>query len=115
MDGAYPEAGVVLFDLKHGQFGKTHKNTNTDAFELNISFANKTQMKTGVLCIIEMKRRLLPFVIQYYLPCIAIIIVSLISFLISIESLPARVSLLVTQFLTLTNILIAQQVLHNNF
>ena len=110
MDGAYPEAGVVKFELKHGQFGKTNRNTNTDEFEINISFANETEMKTGVLCTIEMKRNLFPFVIKYYLPCIAIIIVSLISFLISLESLPARVALLVTQFLTLTNILIAQQV-----
>ena len=110
MDGAYPEPGVVQFELKHGQFGTTHKNTNTDDFEIDISFANKTQNPFGVHCTIKMKRCLLPFVIKYYLPCIAIIIVSLISFLISIDSLPARVALLVTQFLTLTNILIAQQV-----
>ena len=110
MDGAYPEHGVVQFILKHGQFGETHKNTNTDDFEIDINFLDKTIMKTGVLCNIKMKRCLLPFVIKYYLPCIAIIIVSLISFLISIDSLPARVALLVTQFLTLTNILIAQQV-----
>ena len=109
IDSAYPEVGVVLFELKHGQFGKTHGNSNTDDFEIDITFLNQTQ---GVLCSIKMKRCLLPFVIKYYLPCIAIIIVSLISFLISIDSLPARVALLVTQFLTLTNILIAQQVFY---
>ena len=36
--------------------------------------------------------------------------VSFIGFIISMDSIPARVALLVTQFLTQTNILIAQQV-----
>ena len=60
---------------------------------------------------IKLGRCILPFIIKYYLPCIAIITVSLINFLISVSSIPARVALLVTQFLTLTNILIAQQVI----
>jgi hypothetical protein len=107
MDGAYPLQGVVEFKLKLGQFGKTNQNTNTDEFEIDVSFHNDTYPVRGL---IKMKRCLLPYIIKYYLPCIAIIIVSLISFLISIDSLPARVALLVTQFLTLTNILIAQQV-----
>merc|ERR1712088_1027336 len=37
------------------------------------------------------------------------VLVSFISFLLSLNSIPARVALLVTLFLTLTNILIAQQ------
>ena len=107
LDGAYPEPGVVHFELKGGQFGFNNNNTNTDKFEIEVLFQKG---EAGIHSIITMKRCLLPFIIKYYLPCIAIIIVSLISFLISIDSLPARVALLVTQFLTLTNILIAQQV-----
>jgi len=108
MNGAYPETGVVEFKLKGGLFGTTNENTNTDDFEIVVSFQNDTS--SPVRGLIKMKRCILPYIIKYYLPCIAIIIVSLISFLISIDSLPARVALLVTQFLTLTNILIAQQV-----
>ena len=112
MNGAYPEEGVVEFKLKLGQFGETNQNSNTDDFEIDVSFQNNTKFNnsTPVRGLIKMKRCILPYIIKYYLPCIAIIIVSLISFLISIDSLPARVALLVTQFLTLTNILIAQQV-----
>ena len=110
MDGSYPVPGVVHFVLKSGQFGVTNKNSNTDDFTIDISFRNNTENVTGIHSTIKMERCLLPYIIKYYLPCIAIIIVSLISFLISIDSLPARVALLVTQFLTLTNILIAQQV-----
>ena len=110
LDGAYPERGIVYFNLKGGQFGVNRGNRNTDKFEIDVSFQNQTEFRTGIKSTIKMKRCLLPFIIKYYLPCIAIIIVSLISFLISIDSLPARVALLVTQFLTLTNILIAQQV-----
>ena len=110
LDGAYPERGIVYFNLKGGQFGVNRGNRNTDKFEIDVSFQNQTEFRTGIKSTIKMKRCLLPFIIKYYLPCIAIIVVSLISFLISIDSLPARVALLVTQFLTLTNILIAQQV-----
>ena len=87
--------------------GITNKNSNVDDFAIQINFKNN---QTGMHSKIHLKRYILPFVIKYYLPSIAIITVSLISFLISVYSIPARVALLVTQFLTLTNILIAQQV-----
>ena len=109
MDGSYPYPDIVEFSLELGVFGVTNKHANTDEFEIDIKF-NEKGNQTGINSVITLDRNILPYVIKYYLPCIAIIIVSLISFLISLSSIPARVALLVTQFLTLTNVLIAQQV-----
>ena len=109
MDGSYPYRDIIELRFEVGHFGYTNKNANIDEFDIEISFDDNSN-QTGMHSRIKMKRHLLPFIIKYYLPCIAIITVSLINFLISIYSIPARVALLVTQFLTLTNILIAQQV-----
>ena len=59
---------------------------------------------------ITLKRIVSPYIYKYYLPCAAIVVVSQISFAIPISSIPGRVSLVVTQFLTLTNIFIYQMV-----
>merc|ERR1719367_2383001 len=58
---------------------------------------------------IKMKRRLQQFILECYIPAITIVIVAQISFIISFESIPGRVGLLITLFLTLTNICIHQQ------
>ena len=109
MDGSYPYPNIVDLSFQLGLFGVTNKNSNIDDFAVEIVFHDKIN-QTGIHSVIKLKRCVLPFVIKYYLPCIAIITVSLISFLISVDSTPARVGLLVTQFLTLINILIAMQV-----
>ena len=59
---------------------------------------------------IKMDRKLSPFMLQYYIPCIAIIMVSQLSFVIPVNALPGRVALLVTLFLTLVNLFIHQMV-----
>ena len=59
---------------------------------------------------IELKRLIQPYFYQYYLPAMAIVIVSQISFVIPLTAIPGRVALVVTQFLTLTNIFIHQMV-----
>ena len=110
IDAAYPQPDVVNVIFKLGLFGVTNNNFNLDDFAINVTFKNETG-QTGINSIIKLERQCLPFIIRYYLPCIAIITVSLMNFLISVDSIPARTSLLVTQFLTLTNILIAQQVI----
>ena len=62
---------------------------------------------------IELKRIILPYLLQYYFPCASIVVVSQISFMIPLSSIPGRVALMVTQFLTLTQIFISQMVRHN--
>merc|ERR1711963_24103 len=57
---------------------------------------------------ITLKRIIQPYLYQYYFPSIAIVIVSFISFIIPLSAIPGRIVLVVTQFLTLTNIFIHQ-------
>ena len=109
MDVSYPYPDIVKLSFELGFFGITMKNSNIDDFDITVKFEDR-QNQTGIHAVIKLDRSILPYIIKCYLPCIAIITVSLISFLISIDSVPARVGLLVTQFLTVTNILIAQQV-----
>ena len=59
---------------------------------------------------ITLERMIQPYIYQYYLPCISIVVVSQISFVIPLSAIPGRVGLVVTQFLTLTNLFIHQMV-----
>jgi hypothetical protein len=59
---------------------------------------------------IQMKRYLPPIFMHYYAPCIYIVLVTHASFIIPPDCIPGRIALLVTQFLTLVNIFIDQQV-----
>ena len=57
---------------------------------------------------ITLKRIVQPYLYQYYLPCISIVVVAQVSFIIPLNAIPGRVALVATQFLTLTNIFIHQ-------
>ena len=59
---------------------------------------------------IEMKRIKRPYFYQYYLPCASIVVASHLSFIVPISATPGRIALVVTQFLTLTNLFINQKV-----
>ena len=61
---------------------------------------------------ITLERIVAPYLFQYYFPCIAIVVVSTISFIIPVSAIPGRVALVVTQFLTLMNIFIHQMVIN---
>ena len=109
LDSAYSYPDIVSINFEQGQFGATNNDLNLDEFTMNILFLDQSN-ETGVHMVIQLDRCILPYVIRYYLPCIAVVIVSLIHFFIPDDSIPARTVLLVTGFLTLTNILISQQV-----
>ena len=110
MSTAYPFPDIVVFKLDQTAFGATLNNTNTDDFILDITFNDVSHGFSRISCVLKLQRRLLPYIMKYYLPCVAMVTVSFIGFLLSLNSIPARVALLVTLFLTLTNILMAQQV-----
>ena len=57
---------------------------------------------------VRMNRLISPYMMKYYIPCIAIVLVSEIGFLVPLSAIPGRVALLVTQFLTLINLFIFQ-------
>ena len=67
---------------------------------------------------INLKRIKTPYLYQYYLPCASIVFASCLSFIVPISAIPGRIALVVTQFLTLTNLFINQKVgnimLHTN-
>ena len=58
----------------------------------------------------KIKRIIKPYLMQYYIPCFTIVVVSFLSFVVPISAIPGRVGLVVTQFLTLTTIFIHQKV-----
>ena len=53
---------------------------------------------------VKMTRVFEPYLYQIYIPCFAIVIVSMVSFLIPLTAIPGRVTLIVTIFLTITHI-----------
>ena len=73
----------------------------------NIDFQNGT-CRCGFN--VTLTRMIQPYLFQYYFPSIAIVVVSQISFIIPLSAIPGRIGLIVTQFLTLTNIFIHQMV-----
>ena len=77
----------------------------TKLFDENIMNGSNT---IGVK--MQMSRRLKPFILTYYVPAMSIVMVSEISFLIPIAAMPGRIGLLVTLFLTLTNVCIHHMV-----
>ena len=96
-----------LYDQNNISRGVTSSN-----FDMSITFFDK-QLNHGNNTVginIEMRRILNSFILKYYIPCIAIALVSALSFVIPITAIPGRVALLVTQFLTLINLFIYQMV-----
>ena len=62
---------------------------------------------------VGMKRQVRKYFFQYFLPSFVIVIASSFGFIIPLSAIPGRVALVVTQFLTLTNIFINQMVRYN--
>ena len=94
------------------------RNYDADGFEINshdldpsTEHANDLNLHwTNFGVDIHVKRQLSNYVFQYYLPAITIVLASSISFIIPLSAIPGRVALVVTQFLTLTNIFTHQMV-----
>ena len=103
---------LLLYDPEHTHH--TIKKYDTAGFDMTIIFQGRNCTHDhGIDTFgfdIYMQRTLQPYLFQYYFPCIAIVIVSQISFIIPLSAIPGRVALVVTQFLTLTNIFIHQMV-----
>ena len=92
-----------LYDSDHYLYSS--KSYEACGFDVSTYFRNFTGEMGFDL---KLKRLILPYMLQYYLPCIAIVLVSFISFIVPLSAMPGRIALMVTQFLTLTNIFIHQ-------
>ena len=100
------EFQMFLYDPTYQTLYST-KHYKAHGFDVTISFHNESN---EIEFDIELTRIVLPYILQYYLPCCCIVMVSFISFIVPLSALPGRVGLMVTQFLTLTNIFIHQMV-----
>ena len=87
-----------------------HSNSHStksfdDSFDICFSFVEESDGNDETVGFdIQLKRQISPFIFKYYGPCIAVVILSFISFIVPLTAIPGRLSLLVTLFLTLTNI-----------
>ena len=80
-------------------------------FDITIKFTNLTHGDTSVIGLdIKLERVTNSYLMEYYIPCIGVILVSEIGFVVPVTAIPGRIGLLVTQFLTLTNLFIHQMV-----
>ena len=89
--------------------------TVVSAFDVSITlFGNAinetSEVRNDFGFTVEVKRRISSYIIQYYLPCASIVAISSISFIIPVTAIPGRVSLVVTLFLTLSNLIIHHEV-----
>ena len=95
-NGYYAHNVVSGLDVFITLFGNTINDTHTITNDFGFNM--------------EIKRRITSYLIQYYLPCASIVAVSSISFIIPLSAIPGRVSLVVTLFLTLSNLIIQNEV-----
>ena len=102
----YPPQNTEAWKYKAVGFEITITHIGTFADE-NVTPENTTNT---IGFNITLKRIIQPYLYKYYFPCIAIVVVSQTSFIIPLSDIPGRVALVVTQFLTLTNIFIHQMV-----
>ena len=96
-------------ELSYCNSSNTHKavnfNITTEYFDQSTTHGSN---KVGIK--LTMRRLKMSFLLKYYTPCAAIVLVSGIGFIIPVTAIPGRVALLVTQFLTLVNLFIHQMV-----
>ena len=104
---------TLLENLDNNSSKNTYRAVN---FDIRIKYfdQNKNHGTNQVGIQIEMQRLTTSFILKYYAPCIAIVLVSEIGFIIPVTAIPGRVGLLVTQFLTLINLFIHQMVSYQN-
>ena len=111
---AFGSASASSIFILH-QESASHNNTDDHRaanFDMKIEYfdKNETDGSNQVGIKITMDRVTTSFILKYYVPCIAIVLVSEIGFIIPVTAIPGRVGLLVTQFLTLINLFIHQMV-----
>ena len=86
--------------------------SKSSAFEIGIhSFDNMKRDGSNTIGFeIKIGRIISPYLLKYYVPCMGIVLLSAMSFAIPVTAIPGRVGLLVTLFLTLTNLFIHHMV-----
>ena len=104
-------ASSVFTLLNKPEYPSKTSYTSAD-FDITIQFfdENLSNGSNHVGITISMERLMTPFIFKYYAPCIAIVLVSGIGFIIPPSAIPGRISLLATLFLTMVNLFIHEMV-----
>lgn len=109
---AYPAKNAVAFTYNASAFYFAKERQNTDSYDISITSNNENMYNiTQFGFTIRMNRRMQHYAMECYIPCTTISVVAPVSFVISFESIPGRFALLMTLFLTLTNLCIYTQVI----
>ena len=104
------EAIFALYDLDKSSRDPIASKSSSFEFQIHLLNNMKRDVKSKIGMKIVIQRILSPFLLKYYVPCIGIVLLSAMSFAIPVSAIPGRVGLLVTLFLTLTNLFIHQMV-----
>ena len=107
----YQGTTVIHFILTKKNAKRRHKDLShvSDGFEILVEF--KKSNRTDVTIInLQLQRLFQPFFFKFYMPAMLIVCISGTGFLFPLSILPGRITLEVTQFLTLANLFIYQMV-----
>ena len=99
-----------------GYYVRISKLTDDFSWCQNLTRKDKNKLCSAkhlqhVIFDVAMKRQYQALFLHYYAPCIAVVLITHTSFIISPDCIPGRISLLIVQFLTLVNMFIDQQVI----
>lgn len=103
--GQWSGVRFILYDPEH-HFHRTHYYHARD-FDITIDFFENSSIIGFNL---ELDRSIGSYIVRYYIPCVTIVIISQISFIVPMTAIPGRVVLMVTPFLTLVSIFLQQMV-----
>ena len=107
---ASEEAIFILNDGEKGFHAPTSYYAVGKTMSINFFGQRNVNGSDTVGFNITMTRLMQPYMMKYYIPTMAVVLVSEIGFVIPLTAIPGRVALLVTQFLTLVNLFIYQMV-----
>ena len=108
----FMDVNIMLQRGKDSKFFIKASQQHSDGFGINATLVEPEKTTDGyhhwitIGFDIAIKRRMSKYIFQYYLPSCAIVATASFNFIIPLSAIPGRVALLVTQFLTLTNIFI---------
>ena len=110
MESNEDDGGLMLLSSLRSSTGGV-RSMIKDGFNCTSTMQEYTDKNhTFVGLEIKMKRLISPFVFQYYIPGALIVFVATISFIIPPSSIPGRIGLLATLFLTLSTLFINHMV-----
>ena len=111
LGGTTSNIAFKLVQQRNGSRGnQTFEISDLTAYASLAEDYKNIETKTSIGLDIVIERHVRPYMLKYYIPCIMIVLISQLGFLIPLDALPGRVALVVTQFLTLTNLFIQQLV-----